>query len=360
MENYVRGQVLGKGSFGSAVLCASKIDGNKYVIKEVDISRMPKSEREAAEQEAKLLMALKHPNIVRCKECFTSAQKLCIVMDWCSEGDVYGILQKRKGQQLPEDTVLDWFVQICLGLKHVHDRKILHRDIKTQNIFVSSNGLLKLGDFGVSKVLSSTLALATTAIGTPYYLSPEICQNRKYNQKSDIWSLGCVLYEMATMRHAFEAPNMRALIQKIIKGSFSPISPSRSPELRQLVTVLLTLDARRRPGINEVLAMPVMQARITRFLSRTLQHHEFSHTVIHGKPEPGRLVVAAANIPPASNVAADAAAKDQADGAEGAAGRGVRLSAPPAVGGLPARPAAQAVLRKLSGPGMVSKPVKHD
>ncbi|KAL6750076.1 kinase-like domain-containing protein [Haematococcus lacustris] len=241
-DKYIRGKVLGKGSFGSAVLVESKVDGKKYVIKEIDISRMPKAERESAEQEAKLLMALNHPNIVRCTECFTHQSKLCIVMDWCSEGDLYSICQKRRGAPLPEDTLQDWLVQISLGLKHVHDRKILHRDIKSQNIFCSAGGLLKLGDFGVSKVLSSTWQLAATAVGTPYYLSPEICQNRKYNQKSDIWSLGCVMYELSVGRHAFEAPNMRALIQKIIKGQYTPIPATRSKELRDLIDRMLTVN----------------------------------------------------------------------------------------------------------------------
>ncbi|WIA14899.1 hypothetical protein OEZ85_001614 [Tetradesmus obliquus] len=362
MENYSKGKLLGKGSFGSAWLCTSKLDAKNYVIKEVDISRMPRAERESAEQEAKLLLALKHPNIVRCKECFTSGSKLCIVMDWCSEGDLYSILQKRKGQLLPEDTVLDWFVQICLGLKHVHDRKILHRDLKSQNIFVSSGGLLKLGDFGVSKVLGSTAALASTAVGTPYYLSPEICQNRKYNQKSDMWSLGCVLYEMTAMRQAFEAPNMRALITKIIRGAYSPLPPSRSPELRGLIASLLVLDARKRPSINEVLAAPLLRARIARFLDQTLQVHEFSHTIIHGRPQPGQLVVA---LQPGGSSSAEAGAgstPDKADaGGAAAAGGGagrIRLSAPPAVG-LPVRLSAvppKPAVPRLSGPALRQQP----
>ncbi|PNW87779.1 hypothetical protein CHLRE_01g001800v5 [Chlamydomonas reinhardtii] len=311
MDKYIRGKVLGKGSFGCAILVTNKLDNKNYVIKEIDISRMPKAERDASEQEAKLLMALNHPNIVRCIECFTHMNKLCIVMDWCSEGDLYGLIQKRRGQQLSEDTILDWLVQMCLGLKHVHDRKILHRDIKTQNVFMSSGGLLKLGDFGVSKVLNSTFQLATTAVGTPYYLSPEICQNRKYNQKSDIWSLGCVLYELATLKHAFEAPNMRALIQKIIKGSYPPMPATRSKELRDLCDRMLTLDWQKRPSINDILATPVMKARIQKFLSATLVAHEFSHTIIHGRPKPGQLVVgggAGAPPVPATTAAAAAAA----------------------------------------------------
>ncbi|GFR44775.1 hypothetical protein Agub_g6107 [Astrephomene gubernaculifera] len=336
MEKYNRGKVLGKGSFGCAILVTNKLDNKNYVIKEIDISRMPKTERDAAEQEAKLLMALNHPNIVRCIECFTHLNKLCIVMDWCSEGDLYGMMQKRRGQQLSEDTILDWFVQMCLGLKHVHDRKILHRDIKTQNVFMSAGGLLKLGDFGVSKVLNSTFQLATTAVGTPYYLSPEICQNRKYNQKSDIWSLGCVLYELATLKHAFEAPNMRALIQKIIKGSYPPMPPTRSRDLRELCDRMLTLDWQKRPSINDILATPVMKARIQKFLSSTLQAHEFSHTIIHGRPRPGQLVVGA----PAPGGGPPAAA------AGGMAGG----LAPPKPGGVSPSPQAMAAAAAAAAP----------
>ena len=146
---------------------------------------------------------------------------------------------------------------------------------------------------GVSKILANTWQLAATAVGTPYYLSPEICQNKKYNQKSDIWSLGCVLYELATMKHAFEAPSMRALIAKIIKGQYAPLPSTRSKELRDLVDRMLTIDCNKRPSINDLLSTPVMKARIQRFLSSTLQHQEFSHTIIHGRPQPGQIVVGA-------------------------------------------------------------------
>ncbi|GIL63301.1 hypothetical protein Vafri_17397 [Volvox africanus] len=365
MDKYVRGKILGKGSFGSAILVTNKLDNKNYVIKEIDISRMPKAEREASEQEAKVLMALNHPNIVRCIECFTHMNKLCIVMDWCSEGDLYGLLQKRRGQQLSEDTILDWLVQMCLGLKHVHDRKILHRDIKTQNVFMSTGGLLKLGDFGVSKVLNSTFQLATTAVGTPYYLSPEICQNRKYNQKSDIWSLGCVLYELATMKHAFEGPNMRALISKIIKGSYTPMPSTRSRELRELCDRMLTLDWQKRPSINDILATPIMKARIQKFLSATLQAHEFSHTIIHGRPKPGQLVVGAGSAPQAASAAAQPPPAPAAGGTPGPAPSKFGAAAPPQApapsGGSPAPPSRVGVAATpgAARAGLAAAPVRQ-
>jgi NIMA (never in mitosis gene a)-related kinase len=104
---------------------------------------------------------------------------------------------------MAEDDILNFFVQICLALKHIHDRKILHRDIKPDNIFLMASKIIKLGDFGVAKVLSNTLACAETQTGTPYYTSPEICLGKRYNHKTDVWSLGCVLFEMVTMTHAF-------------------------------------------------------------------------------------------------------------------------------------------------------------
>ncbi len=99
---------------------------------------------------------------------------------------------------------MNWFVQLCFAVKYIHDKKILHRDLKSSNIFICSNGNIKLGDFGIAKVLKNTNEFAKTIVGTPYYLSPEICLRKPYNQKSDIWSMGCILFELMNLRHAFE------------------------------------------------------------------------------------------------------------------------------------------------------------
>ncbi|XP_044167159.1 serine/threonine-protein kinase Nek1-like [Acropora millepora] len=284
MERYVRVKKIGEGSFGKALLVKKKADGKQYVIKEIGISKMSPKERQESRREVKVLSQLKHPNIVSYQESFEENGNLYIVMDYCEAGDLYMRINSQRGIQMQEEQVLDYFVQICLGLKHVHDRKILHRDLKSQNIFLTKSGVVKLGDFGIARVLHSTVELARTAIGTPYYLSPEICENRPYNNKSDMWSLGCVLYELLTLKHAFEAGNMKNLILKIIRGSYPPIPYKYSADIRGLVAQLLKRNARDRPSINSVLKKPFIQKRIEKFLTQDVMADEFSHTVIHRKP----------------------------------------------------------------------------
>jgi len=196
---------------------------------------------------------------------------------------LYSAIKARKGRYFEESQILDWFVQICLALKHTHDRKILHRDLKSQNVFVTSRNSLKLGDFGIARVLNSTMDVAHTAIGTPYYLSPEICQDQAYNYKSDIWSLACLLYEMTTLRHAFDAQSMKGLVMKIVRGVYPPIPQQYSAELRNLIADMFKKDPKQRPSINQILQRPFIRRRVEGALSETVHRHEFAHTMIHGK-----------------------------------------------------------------------------
>nr|XP_058927505.1 serine/threonine-protein kinase Nek1 isoform X2 [Kogia breviceps] len=275
MEKYVRVQKIGEGSFGKAILVKSLEDGRQYVIKEINISSMSGKEREESRREVAVLANMKHPNIVQYRESFEENGSLYIVMDYCEGGDLFKRINAQKGILFQEDQILDWFVQICLALKHVHDRKILHRDIKSQNIFLTKDGTIQLGDFGIARVLNSTVELVRTCIGTPYYLSPEICENKPYNNKSDIWALGCVLYEMCTLKHAFEAGNMKNLVLKIISGSFPPVSLHYSYDLRSLLSQLFKRNPRDRPSVNSILEKGFIAKRIEKFLSPQLIAEEF-------------------------------------------------------------------------------------
>uniref|UniRef100_A0A5F8GEV9 non-specific serine/threonine protein kinase n=1 Tax=Monodelphis domestica TaxID=13616 RepID=A0A5F8GEV9_MONDO len=277
MDKYNKLQKIGEGSFGKAILVKSREDCKQYVIKEINISKMSSKEREESRREVEVLANMKHPNIVLYRESFEESGSLYIVMDYCEGGDLYKRINAQKGVLFPEDQIMDWFVQICLALKHVHDRKILHRDIKSQNIFLTKDGTIQLGDFGIARVLNSTVELARTCIGTPYYLSPEICENKPYNNKSDIWALGCVLYEMCTLKHAFEAGNMKNLVLKIISGSFPPVSLHYSFDLRSLLSQLFKRNPRDRPSVNSILEKNFIAKRIEKFLTPELIAEEFSH-----------------------------------------------------------------------------------
>ncbi|XP_032856143.2 serine/threonine-protein kinase Nek5 isoform X2 [Tyto alba] len=209
--------------------------------------------------------------------------------------------------------ILSWFVQISLGLKHIHDKKILHRDVKAQNIFLSNNGkVAKLGDFGIARQLNSTMEFAHTCVGTPYYLSPEICENRPYNNKTDIWSLGCVLYELCALKHPFEGNSLHQLVLKICRGHFHPVSPNYSYDLRLLISQLFKVSPRDRPSINSILRKPFLQKLVLRYLP---PEEELSHAVVDGKDpsasEPGAKLIQADKlqkrgvqdqVPPASGM----------------------------------------------------------
>ncbi|XP_043820266.1 serine/threonine-protein kinase Nek8 isoform X2 [Dromiciops gliroides] len=166
---------------------------------------MTKDERLAAQNECQVLKLLSHPNVIEYYENFLEDKALMIAMEYAPGGTLAEFIQKRCNSLLDEETILHFFVQILLALHHVHTHLILHRDLKTQNILLDKHQMIvKIGDFGISKILSSK-SKAYTVVGTPCYISPELCEGKPYNQKSDIWALGCVLYELASLKRAFEA-----------------------------------------------------------------------------------------------------------------------------------------------------------
>ncbi|KAA6383661.1 MAG: putative serine/threonine-protein kinase Nek1, partial [Streblomastix strix] len=247
-------------SFGAAVLVKHKENQKIYILKEVNISHLGKKEKDECINEVDNLQNLQHPNIVSNRESFVENEQIYIIMNYTDGEDLFQRIQKQKGQFIPEDEILNYFVQICLAIKHIHDRKILHRDIKLQNIFLTSKNIVKLGNFGISHIQNSTIEMSKTSIGNPYYLSPEICKENKYSFKSDIWALGCVLYDLVALKRAFEA--------KILKGEYAPITGGEySSALINLISRMLRLNPKQRPTIDEILHSPIIQNKINSFLS---------------------------------------------------------------------------------------------
>jgi serine/threonine protein kinase len=268
MEDYEVIKQIGKGNFGTVILCQSKADMKHYVIKCINVAEMSRSERAAALQEADLLRHLKHPFIVAYKDSFMQNNILHMVMQYCSGGDMRSKVRQAEGKYFEESVILNWFAQLVLAIFHCHRNKILHRDIKTQNIFTTGRGVLKLGDFGISRILGSTMDLAMSVVGTPYSMAPEVCANKPYGFASDMWSVGCVLYEMCTLRHAFDSDNLLGLVYKIVQHSHPPIPDVYSEELRELVDSLLEKDPAKRPTIEGVLRTPIVAQHVRTLCAR--------------------------------------------------------------------------------------------
>lgn len=261
MRDYQKIRSLGKGSFGQAWLVISKRDKRKYVAKVMQ-EFTTKEEQEDCIKEAHVLHSLRHENIVAYVDSFQERGQFHIVMEFVDGGDLSELLQrqKRRRSYMPQKRVLNIFWQICKAITYCHDNKTLHRDIKSQNIFLMKSGVVKVGDFGIAKVLDSTTALAQTKIGTPYYLSPEICEDKPYDQKSDVWALGCLLYEMLTLDVPFKAKDMMNLVRMILfKQPRTLPTGVYDQSVQNLVLSLLAKDPRRRPTVKQILQHPLFR-----------------------------------------------------------------------------------------------------
>lgn len=193
-------------------------------------------------------------------------------MQFCQDGDLYKKIRNTK-KKFPEKKIKNWMAQLIASIHYLHSKKILHRDLKTQNIFLNKKRLI-LGDFGISKTLENTKELANTYIGTPYYMSPELFNYKPYSYKSDIWSLGCVLYEICNLKHAFNAQTINGLAMKILKGNYVPVCKFYSKGLREFIESLLVTDARLRPGILKITEMGFVKRILGRYFVELVLENE--------------------------------------------------------------------------------------
>lgn len=300
-HGYTELKKIGEGSFGKAILVQSDTDGTKLVCKMVDVSSASAKETQDAVKEGKLLAAFKHPYVVRYRESFIDTGWLCILMDYCEGGDLTKIIETAKKQRkpIPEDQVLRWMTQALLALKYIHDKHVLHRDLKSGNFFLSKASNLKMGDFGIAKVLSCTAACAKTQIGTPYYLSPEVCQEKPYTWPSDIWAMGCIFYELCERKVPFDAANISGLVQKICRGPTPMIGPGYSDFVRNLCSEMLNRNPNLRPSAETILQRPAIQDVVRQMLdeAQAAQQEEMSKVGSDGAA-PARSRVAEAPLAP--------------------------------------------------------------
>ena len=282
---YNRIKLIGEGSFGEVYLVEDIKTKKQYVLKTIKLNGLNENQYNDALKEALIIKNLDHPNIIKLYEAFINKyprKNLNLITEFADGGDLSDKINKMKERQkhLSEDLILDYFIQICLALYHLHNKKIIHRDIKTKNVFLTKNEIIKLGDFGISTQLANTWDFAETAKGTLFYIAPEIINNVPYNTKVDIWSLGVLLYELITSELPFQANNLPLLCLKILKGTYSPLPYYVSKGLKDLVKNLLQVDPKKRPTIKEILKYDILKKRMQVFLMEVNYKKDFSSTFI--------------------------------------------------------------------------------
>ena len=198
---------LGQGTMGRVHRARRRADGVEFVVKQIGLSGFSETSRADILNEVCVMRQLEHPNVVAYEESFVLDDELSIVMEHLVGGDMGGAIKSRGGEPLPEEEVWDMLIQLTEGLHHLHERRVLHRDIKLENIFVDGRGAVKIGDLGLGRLLSTRSSHARTGVGTPLYFSPEMCEERPYNEKSDVWALGCLIYELCCFAPPFAASN---------------------------------------------------------------------------------------------------------------------------------------------------------
>ncbi len=258
---------VGEGSY-STVLKVQRIeDGNIYALKRVKFKKLSDKEKQNALNEIRILASIKDKNVISYKEAFFDEKdsSLGIVMEYADKGDLFQVITERKKTKnyFDEQEIWKTFVQLLKGLKSLHDLNILHRDIKSANVFLFEGGICKLGDLNVSKVARKGLGYTQT--GTPYYASPEVWEEQPYDSKSDVWSLGCVIYEMATLRPPFQAQSMEELYKKVMRGIYPKISSKYSEDLSDVLKLMIQVEVGARPSCDELLKMPMIYKRIEFF-----------------------------------------------------------------------------------------------
>ena len=266
IRNYEIVKPIGKGKF-AIVYNARRIDsGETVAFKRISVNMMDDKARDRCLKEVRLLQSLHHPNIIQYLDSFIEGNDLIIIVEWAAAGDLKRQLRKmiEKKSFFEESIIWKYFAQICDAIQHMHNKRIMHRDLKPANIFLTLEGIVKVGDLGLSRELSENTIQAHSKVGTPLYMSPEVLRGDGYGFQSDIWSLGCLLYELANLKSPFksEGLNLYSLFQKISRGEYELLAETYSEDLRQLAYSMITIQPDDRPSIN-VICSKANQMRVS-------------------------------------------------------------------------------------------------
>lgn len=268
---------LGQGSYGTVYKVKRQSDNQNYALKVVDLSQLNQHQREDSVNEIRIMASVTSPFIVGFHEATIQDRRLFIVTEYCKLGDLSKAINRRKIKHKPfkEEAIWRLLLQVLEGLRILHQRGIVHRDLKSANILLAAPDMFKIGDLGISTVLEQR-QLAKTQIGTPMYLAPEIWKKKPYNSKCDIWSLGVLLYEMATFMYPYNARNARDLSVKVCNAKAPHIPNTYSKELSSVIQAMLNHNPIQRPSVDAILQMPAVQKRLylIKPFSAAVQHSE--------------------------------------------------------------------------------------
>ena len=257
--NYEFIENIGQGMYGQVYKALNKSENKYYAIKRLNFKDISDKEKKSINKEVSILKELNHPNILSFKDSFIDEDNYYnIVTNFCEGGDIYKKIQdhKQKNEYFSEEQILNWMIQLLLGLSYIHNKGIIHRDIKPQNIFIQNKYLICIGDFGIAKIINQaqTQTIGTSIIGTPLYMSPESFNGPQENKfPSDIWSTGCCLYELCNLNHAFGADSWNAVFSKVQQGKRAPLNKKYSVELRTIIDLMLDINPQKRPTISKLI-----------------------------------------------------------------------------------------------------------
>lgn len=267
---------INKSERGTTYLVSDTKNNNELkCLKTIGFSTKNKTDVKEIISEENILSRLDNPYIVKYHESFLHNETICIITEYCSGGDLAQKIKefKRQGEKFSEDRIVYWFSQLLSACYYLHSNKILHRNIKPGNIYLK-NGNIKLGDFGISRILEE-MDDASTFIGTPYYMSPEVVQNQKYNKISDVWSIGCVLYELASFQRPFIGDGIFDIFTSIVNDEAPSIQNLYSKDLNRILKKILSKDPHTRPSIRELLEEEYISDYVKQFIQKSLEN---SHT----------------------------------------------------------------------------------
>ncbi|KAJ0392669.1 hypothetical protein P43SY_006948 [Pythium insidiosum] len=203
LEDYEVLKPIGKGKFSLVFKAVRRRDARPVALKRINIfDGMDARAREKTLKEVRLVQRVRHDHIIQYEDAFLHDKELYIAFEWCDAGDLKRQLRRahERGTRLDEPTIWRYFAQVCAAMLYLHRERIMHRDLKPANIFLTTKGVVKLGDLGLGRQLGEHSLEARSKVGTPLYMSPEVLRGDAYDWKSDVWSLGCILYELAMLR----------------------------------------------------------------------------------------------------------------------------------------------------------------